>query len=90
MADFSSFNFDPFQTDYSFGYQAPTAEPEVTGPPTLGILLIEMGVLSLEQLEEAIQVQREQGSQLAQVMLEGGYCTQDQVIAALRSRPHYG
>ncbi len=42
MADFSNFNFDPFQTDYSFGNQAPTAEAEVAGPPTLGILLIEM------------------------------------------------
>ena len=90
MADFSSFNFDPFQTDYSFGYQTPTAEPEASGPPTLGILLIEMGALSLEQLEEALAIQRDQGAPLAQVFLEGGYCTQDQVIAALRSRPHYG
>lgn len=90
MADFSSFNFDPFQTDYSFSYQTPTAEPEVTGPPTLGIILIEMGIMSIEQLEEAISLQREAGVPLAQTLLEGGYCTQDQVITALRSRPHYG
>jgi hypothetical protein len=90
VGDFGSFNFDPFQSDYSFGFQAPTVEAESTGPPTLGILLIEMGVLSVEQLEEAVALQREQGAPLAQVLLEGGYCTQDQVISALRSRPHYG
>jgi len=90
LSDFGSFNFDPFQTDYSFAYQTPTVEAESTGPPTLGILLIEMGVLSIEQLEEAVALQKEQGIPLAQVLLEGGYCTQDQVIMALRSRPHYG
>ncbi|MBU6429778.1 MAG: hypothetical protein KGR26_12255 [Cyanobacteria bacterium REEB65] len=90
MADFASFNFDPFQTDYSFSPDAPALESDVAGPPTLGVLLIEMGALALEKLEEAIRIQREQGSPLAQVLLEGGYCTQDQVIAALRSRPNYG
>lgn len=90
MADFSSFNFDPFQTDYSFGNTTPTAEAEVAGPPTLGILLIEMGALTLEQLQEALKVQGGTGAPLAQVLIEGGFCTQDQVIGALRARPNYG
>ena len=90
MPDFSDFNFDPFQTDFSFGNMTPTAQADVTGPPTLGILLIEMGALTLEQLEEPIKIQLEQGTPLAQVLLEGGFCSQDQVITALRARPNYG
>lgn len=90
MGDFGSFNFDPFQTEYSFSFQTQTAETETAGPPTLGIMLIDMGVLSKEQLAEAVGLQNEQGAPLAQVLLEGGYCTQDQVITALRSRPNYG
>ncbi|MBI6546989.1 MAG: hypothetical protein HY692_09360 [Cyanobacteria bacterium NC_groundwater_1444_Ag_S-0.65um_54_12] len=90
MTDFANFNFDPFQTDYSFNYQLPDTATEETGLPQLGIMLIDMNVLSLERLEEAISLQREQNVPLVQVFLEGGFCTQDQVIMALRSRPQYG
>lgn len=85
------FNFDPFQTSY--GFEVPQelvpAEP-VNNRPTLGMILVEMGVLSEEQLAEAVTTQVSQQVPLVQVLLESGMATQDQVLGALRSRPQHG
>jgi hypothetical protein len=85
------FNFDPFQTSY--GFEVPQdliPTPTVNNRPTLGMILVEMGVLTEEQLAQAVTTQVEQQVPLVQVLLESGMATQDQVLGALRSRPQYG
>ncbi|MEB3236300.1 MAG: hypothetical protein VKO64_01580 [Candidatus Sericytochromatia bacterium] len=89
MSDGSAFNFDPFQTDFSFDFQNLPTTPTVAGPSGLGILLMEMGALTEETLNQALAHQAEQRLPLAQILLEGGYCTQDQVNEALRRRPSH-
>ena len=85
------FNFDPFQTSYGFEVPQDLIQPQaVNNQPTLGMILVEMGVLSQEQLAEAVTTQVSQQVPLVQVLLESGMATQDQVLGALRSRPQYG
>ncbi|MBO9540324.1 hypothetical protein J7643_07005 [bacterium] len=89
--DFSAFSFDPFQTSYGFEVPQELLAPQpVSNQPPLGMLLVEAGVLTEEQLTQAVQAQYEQQVPLVQVLLEGGFATQDQVLNALRARPHYG
>lgn len=85
------FNFDPFQTSYGFEVPQDLIQPQaVNNRPTLGMILVEMGVLTEEQLAQAVTTQVEQQVPLVQVLLESGMATQDQVLGALRSRPQYG
>jgi len=85
------FNFDPFQTSYGFEVPQELLQPQVVNNrPTLGMILVEMGVLTEEQLAQAVATQVEQQVPLVQVLLESGMATQDQVLGALRSRPQYG
>ncbi len=85
------FNFDPFQTSYGFEVPQDLIQPQaVNNRPTLGMILVEMGVLSEEQLAQAVTTQVAQQVPLVQVLLESGMATQDQVLGALRSRPQYG
>lgn len=87
----STFNFDPFQTSYGFEVPQDLVPPEaVSNRPPLGMLLLEQGVLNGEQLEQILRLQFEQQVPLVQLLLEGGYATQEQVLAALQQRPHYG
>lgn len=86
-----TFNFDPFQTSY--GFEVPSdlvPEHAVSNRPPLGMLLLKQGVLSEEQLEQILRLQFEQQVPLVQLLLEGGYATQEQVLAALQQRPHLG
>jgi len=85
------FNFDPFQTSYGFEVPQDLIQPQtVNNRPTLGMILVEMGVMTEEQLTQAVTTQVEQQVPLVQVLLESGMATQDQVLGALRSRPQYG
>jgi hypothetical protein len=85
------FNFDPFQTSYGFEVPQDLIQPQaVNNRPTLGMILVEMGVLTEEQLAQAVTTQVSQQVPLVQVLLESGMATQDQVLGALRSRPQYG
>jgi len=85
------FNFDPFQTSYGFEVPQDLIQPQaVNNRPTLGMILVEMGVMTEEQLSQAVTTQVEQQVPLVQVLLESGMATQDQVLGALRSRPQYG
>ncbi len=85
------FNFDPFQTSYGFEVPQELVQPQaVNNRPTLGMILVEMGVLTEEQLSQAVGTQVEQQVPLVQVLLESGMATQDQVLGALRNRPQYG
>lgn len=89
--DFNAFNFDPFQTSYGFEVPQDLVQPQaVNNRPTLGMILVEMGVLTEEQLTQAVTTQVEQQVPLVQVLLESGMATQDQVLGALRNRPQYG
>ncbi len=88
---YNAFNFDPFQTSYGFELPQDFAQPQaVSNRPTLGMILVEAGVLSDEQLGQIVQTQYEQQVPLVQVLLEGGFATQEQVLEALRARPQYG
>jgi hypothetical protein len=85
------FNFDPFQTSYGFEVPQELIQPQaVNNRPALGMILVEMGVLTEEQLAQAVTTQVSQQVPLVQVLLESGMATQDQVLGALRSRPQYG
>ena len=74
----------------SFGDGCPDGARWCANRPTLGMILVEMGVLTEEQLTQAVATQVEQQVPLVQVLLESGLATQDQVLGALRSRPQYG
>jgi len=87
----NAFNFDPFASGYGFDLPADlTAAPQVSNAPPLGMLLVEQGVLTEEQLSGLLQTQYEQQVPLVQLLLESGMATQEQVLAALRIRPTYG
>lgn len=88
---FNAFNFDPFQTSYGFEVPQDLLQPQaVNNRPPLGMLLVEQGVLTEDQLTQALQTQLDQQVPLVQVLLEGGFATQEQVLSALQARPHYG
>lgn len=89
--NFGGFNFDPFQTSYGFEVPQDLIQPQaVSNRSPLGMLLVESGVLTEDQLDQVVQTQYEQQVPLVQVLLEGGFATQEQVLAALRNRPNYG
>ncbi|MGE5707293.1 MAG: hypothetical protein ACM3YO_03090 [Bacteroidota bacterium] len=81
------FSFDPFQVTYDQPYQ--TSAPKSASGPMLGVLLVESGVLTQEQLDQAIAIQSEKGCPLVQALLEGGLCTVEQINTALTVRPNY-
>ncbi|HEY9766004.1 MAG TPA: hypothetical protein V6C82_06545 [Chroococcales cyanobacterium] len=80
------FNFDPFQVSYEQPYQP---APKVTSGPILGVLLVESRVLTQEQLDEALAAQKTKACPLVQALIEGGFCTNDQINTALTVRPNY-
>src|SRR5438093_386815 len=49
----------------------------------LGLLLIEMGVISQEQLEEALAVQARTGERLGEILIERGYTSRLAIQDAL-------
>src|SRR5262249_10640593 len=54
-----------------------------TSPPSLGRLLVERGVISEEQLETALRVQRDQGGMLGEILTSRGWVTPLSIAAAL-------
>jgi type IV pilus assembly protein PilB len=52
----------------------------------LGDILVRQGVLAASRLEAALAEQRARGSRLGQVLVEGGYCTEEQIAQALTSQ----
>ncbi|HID75271.1 MAG TPA: type II/IV secretion system protein [Planctomycetaceae bacterium] len=62
-------------------------------PQRLGDLLVEKGYISAEQLHEALEEQCQGGRQrlLGEVLVDGNYCTEDQIVECLASEygvPH--
>jgi len=49
----------------------------------LGMILIEMGVLTEEQLNHGLQIQLEKGGVIGQTLIELGYITEDDLLQAL-------
>lgn len=53
------------------------------GHRQLGQVLVELGALSEEQLQEALQIQRENGGLLGRVLVEQGYVNRSDIVQAL-------
>jgi len=52
----------------------------------IGQILIEMGVVTDEQLQEALATQREKGGVIGQVMVEAGMCTAEDIMQGLATQ----
>jgi hypothetical protein len=59
----------------------------------LGQVLVELGYITIYQLDEALQVQRtefqKEAKPLGQVLLELGYCSPNQLIRAIQVQTDY-
>ena len=61
----------------------------------LGQILVELGYITIYQLDEALHIQREDASQgkeqkpLGQILLELGYCGPNQLIRAIQVQVDY-
>lgn len=49
----------------------------------LGDLLLEVGIISKEQLDEALKIQKDSGERLGEVLISEGYVTQQDIIEVL-------
>jgi type IV pilus assembly protein PilB len=61
----------------------------------LGQILVELGYITIYQLDESLQIQRDDNSHgkeqkpLGQILLELGYCTPNQLIRAIQVQAEY-
>ncbi len=79
--------------------QPPTSSPDNSEPPDnntlLGQILVELGYITIYQLDEALQIQRsdtESGREhkpLGQILLELGYCGPNHLIRAIQVQVEY-
>jgi type IV pilus assembly protein PilB len=53
---------------------------------TLGHLLIRNGIVTPEQVEEALEIQKTSGEKLGTILVGKGYCTEEQIAHALASK----
>ncbi|HYG78443.1 MAG TPA: ATPase, T2SS/T4P/T4SS family [Planctomycetota bacterium] len=51
-----------------------------------GLILVEMGVINEEQLNEALALQAEKGGLIGQIMMDAGMCTAEDVLQALATQ----
>jgi len=56
---------------------------QVPNRKTFGELLVEAGIITREQLNEAIETQKQTGKKLGEVLKQKGYITQDDIIQVL-------
>lgn len=70
-----------------------TSEPDQS--TLLGQILVELGYITVYQLDEALQVQKrddtdgKEHQSLGQVLLELGYCSPNQLIRAIQVQVEY-
>lgn len=75
-------------------------EPKQSGESTenktlLGQILVELGYITIYQLDEALQIQREDNAKgleqkaLGQILLELGYCGPNQLIRGIQVQSEY-
>ncbi|MBI3946272.1 MAG: hypothetical protein HY321_10165 [Armatimonadetes bacterium] len=55
-------------------------------PPQLGDVLVSVGIISKEELERALQYQREHGGMLGQTLVTLGLCSEDDMRGALEAQ----
>ncbi len=71
---------------------SPTEE-ERESHTLLGQVLVELGYITIYQLDEALQIQRaeyqKEAKPLGQVLLEMGYCSPNQLIRAIQVQTDY-
>lgn len=67
-------------------------EERVGGPPSLGEILLELGVLSREQLDDALTLQRHEKSRgrLGNLLIRMGLVSDEQIFAALEEQYRRG
>lgn len=49
----------------------------------IGELLLEAGIITRQQLEEALQIQKKTGKKIGEVLIEKGYVTEDEILEVL-------
>lgn len=72
-------------------------ESDTTGPSKtlLGQILVELGYITIYQLDEALHIQRTDAANgneqkpLGQILLELGYCSPNQLIRAIQVQTEY-
>jgi len=55
----------------------------------LGQILVEKGLISKEQLQKALQVQKKEGSLIGQILIKLGYVTEEDIVEALTTQYGY-
>lgn len=69
--------------------------PETDQSTLLGQILVELGYITVYQLDESLQIQRESDAKgeehqtLGAILLELGYCTANQLIRAIQVQVEY-
>jgi type IV pilus assembly protein PilB len=72
-----------------------SAQPEGQNKTLLGQILVELGYITIYQLDEALHIQRSDASAgkeqkpLGQILLELGYCGPNQLIRAIQVQVDY-
>ncbi len=70
-------------------------QPETDLSTLLGQILVELGYITVYQLDEALQIQRESDSKgeehqtLGAILLELGYCSPNQLIRGIQVQVEY-
>ena len=59
---------------------------ESTAPVRLGQLLIERGLIAVEDLDRALELQRERGDKLGRILVDMGYLAQRDLLSALSAQ----
>ncbi|BCS80715.1 GspE/PulE family protein [Anaerocellum diazotrophicum] len=49
----------------------------------IGELLLEAGIITRQQLEEALQIQKKTGKKIGEILVEKGYITEDEILEVL-------
>ena len=72
-----------------------SAQPEGNNKTLLGQILVELGYITIYQLDEALHIQRgdaaagKEQKPLGQILLELGYCGPNQLIRAIQVQVEY-
>ncbi len=75
--------------------QPPEPGAEIPNRTLLGQILVELGYITIYQLDEALNIQREDAfagketKPLGQILLELGYCGPNQLIRAIQVQSEY-
>jgi hypothetical protein len=71
------------------GYQQEVQSLVPDGVPMVAAILMEKGLLSMDQVNAILARQSETGDTLVQILLDDGYAAPDQLVDALQNRAAY-